>query len=110
MRSTRQRTATQVAVSGHVATGSADAPEGGHRRAAEIVVIPGVDGGLVGRLPRKLREVGQLLLCGQVSLAGHGGRGEDCDVGVLDAARFEAVVEQSPDNVTKDSRADPGLG
>ena len=63
-----------------------DAAQRRYRRPAEVLVIPGVHGGLIARLPRQVRDPGQRLLRGKVTFPAQVRRIEERDIDVPDPA------------------------
>lgn len=87
--------------------GVVDRREGVDRRTAEVLVVPGVHGGLVGRFPRQVSEPVQRLLRGSVAVAAQVGGVEEGDIDVPDLAGIKPPA--TPHDVANRARADPGV-
>jgi 3-oxoadipate enol-lactonase len=85
-------------------------PDGIDGRPAEILVIPGVHGRLIGRFPRQVCDRAQRSLRALVALAAEFGGVEERDVDVLHVIKRKPPVSAPPHDVTNHARADPGIG
>ena len=87
--------------------GVVDRREGVDRWTAEILAVPGVHGGLVGRFPWQVSELAQGLLRGSVTVAAEVGGVEEGDIEVPDLPGIEPPA--TPHDVANGARADPGV-